>query len=155
MAEPDVQHFLDEVDEVSRLIDGLKSGALSPDYVDGKVARQGQKQLSNPAPPSPSDIEPRDAHKPAAAGIEDEARAAELQRKAQELKNEYARKIRARQRYLEHVSTQGTEGFSTDYTKWELWEPEDETDELISSISSSSNPALRAMERDIEERHKR
>lgn len=132
MADDDAQHFLEHVDEVSRLIAGLKAGNL---------------------PPSDTTTRRSDAGKHAAP--QDEARREELQRKAQELKIDYERKIRARQRFEAYVgSGKQQHRFGTDYARWDLWCPEDETDELISSIANS-NPALRAMEKDVDERHRR
>lgn len=42
----------------------------------------------------------------------------------------------------------------TDYAKWDMWCPSDEEDEMINSIPPNT-PEFRAMEKDIEERHKR
>lgn len=44
--------------------------------------------------------------------------------------------------------------YGTDYTKWDMWCPEDEEDDLINSCTPN-NPAFRAMEKDINERHER
>ena len=144
MADDDAQHFLEHVDEVSRLIAGLKAGTLPPEHLDRNLTSCGY----------PSDTTRRDAGKHAAP--QDEARREELQRKAQELKIDYERKIRARQRFEAYVGSgkQQQHRFGTDYARWDLWCPEDETDELISSIANS-NPALRAMEKDVDERHRR
>jgi len=40
----------------------------------------------------------------------------------------------------------------TDYTKWDMWCPEDEEDELFNSLTP---PECKAMEKDINDRHKR
>ena len=153
MAEPDVEAFVQQVDEVSRLIEGLKAGTLSPDYVDTKIQARQPKPAPQPAA-QPPDTQQRDAGR--VGGPEGEHRRAELQRKAQELKAEYERRLRARKKYEEHVASGGErqQAFATDYAKWELWCPEDETDELVSSLASA-NPALKALERDIDERHQR
>jgi len=42
----------------------------------------------------------------------------------------------------------------TDYARWDMWCPSDEEDDMINGLTPN-NPQFRAMERDIEERHKR
>jgi 5'-3' exonuclease len=144
MAEPDASAFVERASEVSRLIEGLKDGSLSPEYVDTKIkARDDFKQL------------PRSNRPQKDAGSElDEHRRAELQRKAQDIKADYERRLVARKKYDEYVARRGVQKYATDYTQWSLWCPEDETDELISSLASS-NPALRSMELEIDQRHHR
>lgn len=44
--------------------------------------------------------------------------------------------------------------YGTDYTKWGMWCPEDEEDDLFNSLTPNQ-PAFQAMEKDINERHKR
>lgn len=39
----DADSFAEKVDEVSRLVDGLAKGTLTPDYVDAKMQRQAQQ----------------------------------------------------------------------------------------------------------------
>jgi hypothetical protein len=36
----DVESFIENVDDISRLIEGLKEGTISPEYVDGKIAKK-------------------------------------------------------------------------------------------------------------------
>jgi hypothetical protein len=93
----------------------------------------------------------------------------------EELKASRARKLRARARYEEYVKQRNAEkagssdgtgasaaasgagasaGAATDYARWDLWCPSDEDDELFNGLAPS-NPGFRAMERDINERHKR
>lgn len=40
----DATDFLSQVDEVSRLIDGLKSGTVSPDYIDKKFEKSKEQE---------------------------------------------------------------------------------------------------------------
>lgn len=100
----EVHDFLESVNEVSRLIDGLAAGTLPPEYVDGKIAARAQAAGSQrgPAPcaaarPGPtkrtagstqafhatgSDAEAcRDAGGPGGGEEADAARKAELMRK--------------------------------------------------------------------------
>lgn len=85
---------------------------------------------------------------------EEEARQERLREKAKELKANYERKQKARQRFEEYGKENGQFKAGTDYTRWDMWCPEDEEDELINSITPSSS-AFRALEKDIDERHAR
>ena len=71
------------------------------------------------------------------------------------MKASLARKQAARARYQEHMAAQGPALRSeTDYTKWDLFTPEDEEDEMVNSLTPN-DPGIRALERDINERHQR
>jgi hypothetical protein len=50
MAAPaeEVDEFIDRVDEVSRLIDGLAAGTLPPEYIDAKLAARAQHKHRPP-----------------------------------------------------------------------------------------------------------
>lgn len=101
----------------------------------------------------------------------------------EELKASRARKLKARAKYEEYVrertpatgrgnggggrgggpgvaGDEGVAGVSAggrgpvDYKKWDLWCPSDEEDELFTSLAPQ-DPGFRAMERDINERHRR
>ncbi len=86
----------------------------------------------------------------------EEERRARLAEQAAELKANYERKLKARARFEEYVKRGGKEGNAgTDYTKWDMWCPEDEEDDMINSITPTHNAAFRAMEKDIDERHKK
>jgi hypothetical protein len=173
----DVEDFIDNVNEVSRLIDGLAAGTLPPDYIDRRIeerrvkVQQKQKAQSprGSAPkPALNHLSPRDAASArdggaadadaaAAAAEQEAARQAELQRKVEELKANRASKLRARARYEEYVQQRQQHAASAgavDYHRWDLWCPEDEEDELFSSLTPN-DAGFRAMERDINERHKR
>lgn len=45
-------------------------------------------------------------------------------------------------------------GAATDYDRWDLWTPSDEEDEALAACPSA-NPGIRALERDIDQRHQR
>lgn len=170
MTAPDpteVEDFLDKVSEVSILIEGLSKGTISPEYVDKKTPSitEKPKQAAAPALPSPrptGPTSPATAAAPAAdeaealakKAEEEEARQERLREKAKELKANYERKQKARQRFEEYGKENGQSKAGTDYTRWDMWCPEDEEDELINSITPSSS-AFRALEKDIDERHAR
>ena len=40
----DVESFIESVDDISRLIEGLKEGTISPEYIDGKMAKKNEKE---------------------------------------------------------------------------------------------------------------
>ncbi|GAX78335.1 hypothetical protein CEUSTIGMA_g5777.t1 [Chlamydomonas eustigma] len=147
--ESDVGDFIEKVDEVSRLIEGLSKGTISPEYVDTKLHDQ-KKSIKAENKHSISD------ERALKATIEhDEDRQARLSEKALELKTNYERRLKARARFDEYVSTGGaSHAFTTDYTKWDMWCPEDDEDDLINSITPNS-ATFRAMEKDIDDRHRK
>jgi len=156
-SDQDVNAFLDNVSEVSRLIDGLKAGAISPEYVDTKIAQKSQKKADTNKP-IPSDAQ-APAAEPAAgqdAAATDTARQAELMRKVEELKTSRQRKLKARQLYESYVQGKQKQqhSYAADYNQWELWCPSDDEDELFNSLTPNS-PQFRAMEQDISARHAR
>jgi hypothetical protein len=163
----ELDDFIDNVSEVSRLIDSLKAGTISPEYVDKKIAAraaQPEQQTRTPAIAStPHTASPLsntasagdDADLDDAERKGEAAKQAELLRKVDELKANRARKLRARQRFEEYSQQQqSTQASATDYARWDLWCPSDEEDDLFNSIPPN-NPAFRAMERDINDRHAR
>lgn len=155
----DIDAFLDSVSEVSRLIDGLKAGSITPEYVDGKIAQRSQ-QKAQKTQPKPAAQQLKTAADQAAvdndAAAADAAKQAELLRKVEELKASRQRKIRARQQYEGYVQgkKQQQHSYATDYNQWELWCPSDEEDDLFNSLTPNS-PQFRAMEQDISKRHAR
>lgn len=157
-ADGDVDAFLDSVSEASRLIEGLKAGVISPEFVDTKIAQRSQKQtLRSPAAdqPLPQDSKAAQTADKDAADTE-AARQAELLRKVEELKANRQRKQRARSLYESYVQgkKQQQHSYATDYNKWELWCPSDDDDDLFNSLTPNS-PEFRAMEKDISKRHER
>jgi hypothetical protein len=88
----EVDEFIDRVDEVTRLIDGLNSGTLPPDYIDRKIEAQQRDRdaaAARTAPkgplPGPGSRGASDAAASRDAGgtaKAEEARQAELMRKA-------------------------------------------------------------------------
>jgi hypothetical protein len=83
----------------------------------------------------------------------EQARKAELMEKVQSMKASMERKRQAREKYEAYMK-EHTASMGTDYEKWDLWCPEDEEDDLIASCTPH-NSQLKAMEKDINERHQR
>ena len=124
--ETEVGDFVDKVDELSRLIDGLSKGTISPEYIDRKLEQKApSKEESARAPPpvgsaaaaAKAEQDEKDAEK-------EEERKTRLAEKAAELKANYERKLKARARFEEYTKSGEAAGqFGTDYTKWDMWCP--------------------------------
>ena len=163
--EDDVESFLDSVGEISLLIDGLKAGTISPEYIDSKIAARaalppsGQLQSEQPAgsPPGVEGSSPGDEKALEGSEISKEKQAA-LLRKVDELLANRARKVAARAAFDAHVAaSQGAQQQlrgATDYACWDLWTPSDDEDELFANLTPSG-PGFSVLERDIEQRHSR
>lgn len=180
--EGDIDDFLDSVSEVSRLIDGLHAGTITPEYIDSKILSKGTKRSSDaPHPQSKShsdafnkrtaadqrDDRPTSAASApeaqsnacgdaSAAAAAEALRQQELARKVEELKARRAGRIAARSKYQLYVAAGDTQEApaGTDYRKWDLWCPSDDEDALFDSLTPN-DPQLKAMEKDIEDRHRR
>ncbi|KAG2450163.1 hypothetical protein HYH02_000265 [Chlamydomonas schloesseri] len=163
--EEDVEEFIGNVDEVHRLIEGLKAGTISPDYIDSKTKLKQQKEEekkkrsakeSEGRGPAPAEQSATEKATPAKDEGEDDAEDERKERamaKVKELIANRERKLRARMMYEEYVRTKDQSRFGTDYTKWDIWCPEDEEDDLINSIGPNT-AQFKAMEKDIDERHR-
>lgn len=81
-------------------------------------------------------------------------RRASVQRKVDEIKANLEKKRLARKRYEEHIKSSPPTIASTDYIKWDIWCPIDDEDELVAACTPN-NSQLRAMEKDINDRHAR
>lgn len=162
----DVDAFLDSVSEASRLIDGLKAGTISPEYIDTKISQRacpdtrGNNSAGQSAPHSTT-AAARQAQAVTAADEDaavatDAAKQADLLRKVEELKANRQRKLKARQLYESYVQgkQQQQHSYATDYAQWEMWCPSDEEDDMFNSLTPNS-PQFRAMEKDISSRHAR
>lgn len=154
--EEEVDEFIDKVSEVSRLLEGLKAGTISPEYIDTKLATAADKDKPTSNKSSSVQNHPRIQQQQDAlpdAVSRDEEQQAELQRKLAELRANRERKTKLRQLYQQHTASY-KQRFATDYTKWDLFCPSDDEDDLFNSITPN-NPQFKAMEKDIDERHKR
>lgn len=92
--EEDLQTFLDDVDDVARLIEGLKEGTISPEYIDQKRLLKQQAQEEKEAHSKP---DPHVACAPVNAE-EEEARKQRVMQKVDELKASRWKKLKARER---------------------------------------------------------
>lgn len=140
--EEEIQEFTDTVDEVSRLISGLKDGRLSIDYADMKIRESKEtkeKQEKKRKETETAEMSPQ--------------RREELMGKVRELQENRARKEAARKRYEEYVEVHGAQ-HTTDYVKWDMWCPSDEEDAMFDSCRPDT-PEFRAIEKDIDDRHTR
>lgn len=112
----DVEDFIEKVDEISLLINGLKAGTISPEYIDRKTELQKQKEeesrkaeavkralpISNPGPLSAA--QPVSDEADAEAKKQQEEQQQErLMQKVAELKANLERKRAARARYEEYI----------------------------------------------------
>ena len=91
----------------------------------------------------------------------DPERMERVKAKVAEIKASIDRKNKARQRFNNHVVSQHhSDGGKktgikpTDYTAWDLWTPSDEEDDMVRDLTPQG-PEFKAMEKDIEERHRR
>ncbi|CAG9467735.1 unnamed protein product [Pedinophyceae sp. YPF-701] len=146
----DFDGFLEKVSEATRLVEGLKEGKINPEYVDKITQADAEKKRKEQEKVEAEERERADPE-----------RQARLQAKVEEIKANMERKRRARERYearqAEKRAAQGgavRAGGPTDYESWDLWTPSDEEDELVNSMLPQG-AEFKAMEKDIEERHKR
>ncbi|EFJ51905.1 hypothetical protein VOLCADRAFT_86877 [Volvox carteri f. nagariensis] len=160
----DAEEFIEKVDEVHRLIEGLKAGTVSPDYIDSKQKQKEKKERErqefvkkHTAGRGPTPAGPEALQSPKKEDEDDHDAEAERRERAmakvKELMANRQRKLHARARYEEYVKSLDKTRFGTDYTKWDIWCPEDEEDDLINSIGPNT-PQFKAMEKDIDERHR-
>jgi hypothetical protein len=100
----EVDAFLEQVSEVSILIEGLQKGTISPEYVDKKQELKTQKAAAPKAPlPSPAaKAQELEAGHDESAN-EEEARKERLMEKVKELQANRERKLKARQKYENYV----------------------------------------------------
>ena len=127
------EDFEDRVDEVTRLITGLKDGSLPADYVDRREKeiydRESKKQEEK-------DKAKREEEERSFDKLPKE-RQDELLRKVDELQRNKERKERLRAAFRAHQAAKADEGASregTDYQAWDLWTPSDEEDELYDVV---------------------
>ena len=148
----EVDEFIENVDDVVRLVEGLKAGTISPEYVDSKLE---QKQHQDGTGATRADCSKTNTSRLTARDTDkqDDAKQKDLLRKVAELKANRERKFKARQQYEQYLQ-RASQAAGTDYAKWDLWCPSDEEDDLFNSIAPNT-PEFRAMEADINNRHHR
>lgn len=108
----DVEEFIENVDEISLLIEGLKAGTISPEYVDRKLEDKKPKPREEPKKPAAKQPTQQKEDKVKADAAEEDEEAAkekeeerkeELMKKVRELQASRLRKLQARQKYEEYV----------------------------------------------------
>lgn len=166
----DAEDFLSKVDDVSRLIDGLASNKLSAEYVATRTEELGLGDAKGTHGSADARaVAAADAEHGAlggegsATGVDSTERGSckpeddeDIKRKVRELQERRNRRLRARERYQEHMRQGGgVDARGTDYAKWDLWTPSDEEDELFENLQPNNDPGFKAMSKDIEERHAR
>ena len=157
MATHNVETFCDRVDEVCRLVDGLKAGTLSPDHVEDHLEKRTERSRN------------ADSQDPLALTPE---RKAKLLRQVsflfrsvrlmlfvrslqvEDLKERQEKKEKRRDQYNAYVCHGKRDNGSTDYRQWELWCPSDEDDEIVRSCLPN-RPECQALDRDMKERRER
>ena len=157
----EAESFLEEVEDVTRLVDGLRSGKVSAEYVD-RVLREKDEETEK------KETRAKEAKEHAEKTKYDnlpEEKKTEVREKVAEMMREKERRERARELYAKHQETcAGSSGGSgeerrrtatTDYTSWDLWTPSDDEDDPWMTFTPGDNPAFKAMEADIDKRHER
>ncbi|XRB13669.1 hypothetical protein RI054_06g35070 [Pseudoscourfieldia marina] len=148
VADDEAEEFMDKVDEVSRLIAGLQDGTLSPEYIDRKMGTQEKEEQIKKQKKHEEEEKKKEP-------LSDE-RMEECRRKAADLKREYERRVKAREKFTKYRENvpENHRTKSTDYDAWDMWEPsDDENDPWM--LPGASNAQFAAMEKDLNERHKR
>lgn len=177
-SEEEAKEFHNKVDEVTRLIECLKEGTIPPEYVDRKIQEEEQKKEEEKRKEQERKKKEEEDKK-----LTPEREAA-LRERAAELEASYKRKQRqggagrisdaavacgrprgdpytlcpcnrARARFEEYVQTAEAKKSSTDYERWDMWCPSDDEDELINKLTLPNTAEFKAMEKDIDERHRR
>ena len=157
----EAESFLEEVEDVTRLVDGLRSGKVSAEYVD-RVLREKDEETEK------KETRAKEAKEHAEKTKYDnlpEEKKTEVREKVAEMMREKERRERARELYAKHQETcAGSSGGSgeerrrtatTDYTSWDLWTPSDDEEDPWMTFTPGDNPAFKAMEADIDKRHER
>jgi len=150
----EAEGFLDEVDDVSRLIAGLHSGKVSAEYVDRRI-REKEEEEQREVVRVKAKVE--DAEKKKYENLPEEKKK-EVKVKVEEMIREKERREKARFKFAQYREKLPAEDArraqSTDYSAWDLWTPsDDEADPWMGYMPN--NPAFKAMEADIDKRHAR
>ena len=118
----EAESFLDEVDDVSRLIEGLHSGKISPEYVDKKIKqRDAEESRAAEATKAAEDEAERKKYE----NLPDEKKL-EVKQKVDDMIREKERREKARELYAAYRASLPEEELerrsrSTDYSAWDLW----------------------------------
>ena len=154
----EAESFLEEVEDVTRLVDGLRSGKVSAEYVD-RVLREKDEETAQ------KETREKQAKEEAEKNKYDnlpEEKKTEVREKVAEMMREKERRERARGLYAKYQEKMGSgpdakaarRRAATDYTSWDLWMPSDDEEDPWMKYTPD-NPAFKAMEADIDARHER
>uniref|UniRef100_A0A6U0DLZ5 Uncharacterized protein n=1 Tax=Micromonas pusilla TaxID=38833 RepID=A0A6U0DLZ5_MICPS len=159
----EAESFLEEVEDVTRLVDGLRSGKVSAEYVD-RVLREKDEETAKSETRAKQAAE--EAEKNKYENLSEEKKT-EVREKVAEMMREKERRERARELYAKYqeekmdlsgsdpaISVAAKKQTATDYTSWDLWTPSDDEDDPWMKYMPD-NPAFKAMEADIDKRHER
>ena len=158
----EAEYFLEEVEDVTRLVDGLRSGKVSAEYVDRVLREKDEETAKNETRAKQAKEE---AEKNKYENLSEEKKT-EVREKVAEMMREKERRERARELYAKYqeekmdLSGSGPANVAakrktaTDYTSWDLWTPSDDEDDPWMKYTPD-NPAFKAMEADIDARHER
>ena len=151
VGQEEAEDFVERVDEVTRLIEGLKDGSLPPEYIDkreSEIVEREQKKEESRRKEEQELEENRFDKLP-------KERQQELLKKVEDLQRNKERKDKLRAAFEAHVEDRKRTGgkvSGTDYHAWDLWTPSDEEDEIYNNLTPNS-AEFKALEKDIDERH--
>ena len=148
--------FLEEVDDVTRLVVGLRSGKVSAEYVDRVLREKDEETVKSEedAKKKEEDAEknkyenlPPEKKLEVKQKVEDMIREKERREKARELYAKYQESLDANEKKENAGNKSGT-----DYQSWDLWTPSDDEEDPWMQYMPD-NPAFKSMEADIDKRH--
>ena len=153
----EIDDFISKADEVSRLIDGLRDGSVSPDELDRVEGERKRTAARKQAEKAEAEAAAVAKKKAPGADLSDEKRD-ELKKKVDEIMERRERRLAARERFDAYRKKRPQKGAGgeagTDYGAWDMWTPSDDEDDMINSITPSG-AGFAMMEKDINERHAR
>ena len=145
----DADEFLENVDEVNALIDGLRSGKISAEYVDRKI-KERDAESTQLEEERKKEAEEAERRKYENLSPEEQKK---IKAKVDEMIAEKERRERARKAFHEYRAKMPEDKRrATDYDAWDLWTPSDDEDDPWMQYTPE-NPAFKAMEADIDRRH--
>ena len=138
----DADEFLENVDEVNALIDGLRSGKISAEYVDRKI-KERDAESTQLEEERKKEAEEAERRKYENLSPEEQKK---IKAKVDEMIAEQERRERARKAFHEYRAKMPEDKRrATDYDAWDLWTPSDDEDDPWMQYTPE-NPAFKAME---------
>ena len=145
----DAEEFIDRVDEVTLLIEGLKDGTLPAEYVDTREEEIYERERKKEEAKEQERLKEEERKFDNLPKEKQE----ELLKKVEDLQRNKERKEKLRAAFEAHMAERERKTVeATDYHAWDLWTPSDEEDDLYNNLTPNS-AEFKAMEKDIEERH--